>query len=136
MRYVGNMRFSVLFLMLAVFGFAAFGVLGMTMAMEHGHGFCFAASAGPLCPETISAFISHLTNFQKIFVSILREIFVFAFAAIWCIALFLLPHRNYLRFAFSFRTERIFLLRFAVAKEKFLSWLAFHEQSPASFLDA
>lgn len=126
--------------MFVVFGFAAFGALGMTEAMERGHGFCFAASAGPFCPEAISAFISHLSGFQKLSVSVLQEICMFAFAVLMlCVARRLLRYRAYLRFIFSFPSRRFrkdFLLRFVAAKEKFLSWLTFHEQSPAVFTGA
>lgn len=132
------MRFIGLFLIFVIFGFAVFGVLGMMEAMEYGHGFCFAVSRGPLCPEIVSAFISHLTVFQKMFVSVLREVFVLAFAVIWCIARVLLLRHANLRFVFSFctRIKQNFLSQFAVAKQKFLFWLSFHEQSPSILFGA
>lgn len=130
------MKFIVLFLISTIAGFAVFGAFGMVYGMEFGHGFCFAVSAGPLCPEVISAFFSHLNIFQTMFVSVLREIFVLTFFALWCIALCLLPRRNYLHFAFRTRMWQDFLPQFAVAKQEFLSWLAFHDQSPTFIFGA
>lgn len=139
-----HMKLSLTTLVIASFvGIAVFGVFGM-IHMSHGHGGCIAATArGVDCPSDANPFdvaASHLDAFRSFSLATVGDealnIFELFFTFLLFVGLALVARSVFMPPApalFPLYRRRADDAPHSPTREKRIRWLAFHENSPASF---